>query len=292
MHIFVLQDNPLQHTIIIMKHFISTLLILAFHTSTVSAQEIHLQGSISHNGKPLVQATIMEMDDNHRILNQTYSDSNGQFILKVTGGKTSLRVTAPGMRKFTKKIGHATTWQVNMNRDSTPEMSGKAKNRHETTKLLVGKMNDRPIPQISWVEQLTDTTYTLVVPVRMPTMVEEYPIGRKLTVTDFNGHAVAIGKCIEQAIAEEGVPKSWDPFIRVSTNNSTGNNSPFTTDDRDYFAYPRFSFTKAEMEYMIDHGTELACFAVDTSRGDNFWIYYPAVTFARELQKILNRMQK
>ncbi|MCM1372927.1 MAG: carboxypeptidase-like regulatory domain-containing protein [Bacteroides sp.] len=275
-----------------MKHFISALLIGTLYISAVSAQETYIQGSVSHNGRPLEQAKIMEMDVNHRILNQTYSDSNGHFVLKVTGGKTSLRVTAPGMRKFTQKINHATTWQVNMKKDHTPEESDKAKARYETTKLLVGRMNDRAIPQISWVEQLTDTTYTLVVPVRMPTMVEEYPIGRKLTVTDFNGHAVAIGKCIEEAVPEEGLPKSWDPFIRVSTNNSADNASPFTTDDRDYFAYPRFSFTKAEMEYMIDHSTELACFAVDTSRGDNFWIYYPATSFARELQKILNRMQK
>lgn len=43
---------------------------------------------------------------------------------------------------------------------------------------------------------------------------------------------------------------------------------------------------------MIDHASELACFAVDTSRGDNFWMYYPSTTFGKELQKILNKMLK
>lgn len=275
-----------------MKYIISTLLFGALHTSAILAQEFRLQGTISHNGRPLPRATVVEMDSNHRILNQTYSDSKGHFMLNVTGGKTSLRVMAAGMRKFTQKIGHTTNWQVNMKKNNTSDAPDKVKARHETTKLLVGKMNARAIPQISWVEQLTDTLYTLVIPVRMPTMVEAYPTGRKLTVTDLNGHAVVIGECIEQAVPEEGLPKSWDPFIRVSTNNSVDNGSAFTTDDRDYFAYPRFSFTKDELEYMIDHSTELACFAVDTSRGDNFWIYYPATSFTHELQKILNRMQK
>lgn len=278
-----------------MKHYITTLsalLFLSMHTSVASAQRQQVQGTVLHNGKPLESAKVTEIDANHRILNQTYTDGDGRFAMQVTGDKTSLRVTATGMHKFTQKIGHTLKWVVNMKKDNTPAAPNKVKSRYDTNKLLVGKMNNRAIPQIIWVEQLTDTTFTLVVPVRMPSTVEEYPAGRKLTVTDFNGHAVAIGKCIEQALPEEGLPKSWDPFVQVTTNNSTDNDSPFTTNDRDYFAYPRFSFTKNEMEYMIDHSSELACFAVDTSRGDNFWMYYPALTFARELQKILNRMQK
>lgn len=275
-----------------MKHIIMALLALALHAGAVLAQELKLQGTVSCDGTPVAQAMVTEIDANHRILNQTLTDSNGRFALNVTGGKTSLRVTAHGMHKFTQKIGRENNLQVNLKKDDTSDAPNKVKARHETTKLLVGRMNNRPIPQLTWVEQLTDTTFTLVLPVRMPTMVEEYPKGRKMTVTDFNGHVVAIGKCIEQAVPEEGAPKSWDPYIRPSTNNSAENASAFTTNDRDYFAYPRFSFTRAEMEYMIDHSSELACFAVDTSRGDNFWQYYPASTFARTLQKILNRMLK
>lgn len=275
-----------------MRRGITALLILALHTATVAAQEMQLQGTVSHDGTPVAKAAVMEIDINHRILNHTYTDAKGRFALKTTGGKTSLRVTASGMHKFTQKIGHTTNWQVNMKKDNTPDVPNRVKARYETTKLLVGKSNARAIPQITWVEQLTDTTYTLVLPVRMPTMVEEYPTGRKMTVTDFNGHVVALGECIEQAVPEEGLPKSWDPFVRVSTSNSTDSESPFTTDDRDYFAYPRFALTKTEMEYMIDHSSDLACFAVDTSRGDNCWLYYPATTFAKELQKILNRMLK
>lgn len=276
-----------------MKHQgIAALLILAIQASTALAQELQVQGRVSHEGTPLAEATVMEMDANHRILNHTRTDGQGRFVMKVTGGKTSLRVTARGMRRFTQKIGRNTRWEVEMKEDNTPQVPNKVRSRHETMKLFVGHMQNRAIAQISWVEHLTDTTFTLVVPVRMPTMVEEYPTGRRMTVTDYNGHIIATGTCIEQAVPEEGLPKSWDPFIRPSTNNAADNASPFTTNERDYFAYPRFSFTKAELEYMIDHASELACFAVDTSRGDNFWMYYPSTKFSKELQKILNKMQK
>ncbi len=275
-----------------MKHNIVALLLLFGAVSTISAQKLQVQGYVLHDGTPVAHAKITEINADHRILNQTYSNEDGRFALNITGDRTSLRVTAPGMRKFTQKIGRNTIWEINLKEEKTPQAPNKVVSRQESKKLFVGHLNNRPIPQLSWVEQLTDTTFTLVVPVRMPTMVEEYPIGRKLTVTDFNGHVVAIGTCIEQAVPEEGLPQSWDPYVRTSSNNSADNISPFTTNDRDYFSYPRFVFTKTELEYMIDHSTELACFAVDTSRGDNYWIYYPATTFARELQKILNRMLK
>ncbi len=234
----------------------------------------------------------MEMDGNHRVLNQTFSNHEGRFVLRVTGTKTSLRVTARGMRRFTQKIGGNTKWQIELKADNSPDDGITPRMRQETTKLLVGRMGNRAIPQITWVEQLTDSTYTLIVPVRMPSLVEEYPKGRKLTITNFNGHTVAMGECIAQALPEEGLPQSWDPYVHVSSGTSADNSTALTTNDRNYFAYPRFLFTKEQLEYLIDHSSELACFAVDTSRGDNYWMLYPSTSFSRQLQKILNKMLK
>ncbi len=274
-------------------HYLLPIIFFLLSFGTASwAQEVHLQGIVLHEGHPLPGASVMEIDADHRILAHTYSDDEGRFALKTKGTKTSLRVTAHGMRRFTRKIGGNTQWQVELKTDNTPEDGVTARMRLESMKLLVGRMGNRAIPQITWVEQLTDTTFTLVVPVRMPTMVEEYPVGRKLTVTNFNGHVVALGECIEQATPEEGLPQSWDPYVYFSSGNSADNTSAFTTDDRDYFAYPRFRFTKEQLEYLIDHSSELACFAVDTSRGDNYWMFYPSTSFSRQLQKMLNKMLK
>ncbi len=275
-----------------MTRLVSALLFLLVQISALWAQELRLHGTVSHDGAPVAGAKVVEMDANHRIFNQTYTDAEGRFTMPATNGKTSLRITAPGMRRFTQKIGTTTQWQVELKADDTPIDGTTAQKKSETKKLLVGHLNGRPIPQLTWVEQLTDTTFTLVIPVRMPSAVEEYPAGRRLNVTDNLGRVVAIGICIESAMPEEGTPESWDPFIRPNNNNSANNQSGFTSNDSDYFSYPRFRFTKAELEYLIDNSQDLACFAVDTARGDNYWMYYPARTFSRSLQKILNKMLK
>ena len=267
----------------------TTLLSITFSV-LLHAQGIQIQGRVLHEDEPLAKANVVELDANHRIVNQTLTDEAGFFTLNVSGGKTSIRVTYQGMKKFTKKIGTQTNWEIELKKEESN--NGKVKSRHETTKLLVGHLNGRVIPQLTWVEHLTDTTFCIIVPVRVYNAVEEYPMGRKMSIQNYNGHIVAIGHCIEPAVPEEGTPQSYDPYVRTSTNNSADNNSQLTTNDRDYFAYPRFVFTKTELEYLIDHTSELACFAVDTSRGDNFWLYYKSKYFSKELQKILNKMLK
>lgn len=265
--------------------------ILALSGIMTYAQGLKIQGRVTHEGSPLPNANVVEIDANHRIINQTLADASGYFTLNVTGGKTSIRVTHHGMRKYTHKIGTRTMWEISLDKEKDMD-PGKVRSRHETTKLLVGHLQGRTIPQLTWVEHLTDSTFCIIVPVRTVNGVEEYPQGRKMVVQDYNGHIIATGLCIEPAMPEEGLPQSYDPYVRTSSNNSANNNSQFTTDDRDYFCYPRFLFKRTDLENVIDHSTEVACFAVDTTRGDNYWIYYKAKNLGKELQKILNKMLK
>lgn len=169
---------------------IKLLLILSLSGMMAYAQVQKIQGRVMHEGEPLVKANVVELDANHRVINQTQTDNAGYFSMNVSGGKTSVRVTYDGMRRFTRKIGTQTTWEIELDKDN--ETDGKtAKSRHETTKLLVGHVQGRAIPQLTWVEHLTDTSYCLVVPVRVFKGVEEYPSGRKITVQDYNGRIVA-----------------------------------------------------------------------------------------------------
>lgn len=274
-----------------MKNRLFSSILMFLFALLAQAQTYQIHGRVMHKDEPLTNANVVEIDINHRIINQTRTDASGFFTLNVTGGKTSVRVTHNGMRKFTHKIGTRTSWEIALDKEDDLG-SGKVRSSYETTKLLAGHMQGRVIPQLTWVEQLNDTTYCLVVPVRVSNGVEEYAQGRKMTVQDYNGRIVAIGVCIESANPEEGAPESYDPYVRTTSNNSSNNHSQFTSDERDYFCYPRFQFTLTELEYMIDHSTELACFAVDTAAGDNYWLYYKSKNFAKELQKILNRMLK
>lgn len=275
-----------------MKHRFITTAIFVLIGICSYAQSLMIQGRVMHEGEPLAKANVMEVDANQRIKNQTLTDDAGFFTMNVTGEKTSIRVTYNGMRRYTHKIGTKKTWEINLQKESDKESQKKVKSRHESRKLLVGHLQGRVIPQIVWMEHLTDTTFCMIIPVRVYNSVEEYPIGRKVTIQDNKSRIVATGKNIEAVVPEEGLPDSWDPFVRTTSNNSANNNSQFTTDDRDYFCYPRFLFTRSELEYMIDNSDELVCFAVDTARGDNYWMYYPGKNFAKEMQKILKRMLK
>lgn len=275
-----------------MKNIIILTLTLILSCIQASAQKNQIYGKVVFNGEPIENACVMELDANHRMLNQTQTDASGFFTLPVSGDKTSIRVTYNGMKRFTQKIGTRKSWDIELEEDTDTESKRKVKDKHETKKLIVGHLQGRVIPQLTWVEQLTDSTFCIIIPIRVFSGVEEYPKGRRLVVQNYNSHAMAIGTNIENAMPEEGAPESWDPFVRTSTNNSTDNNSQFTTNDRDYFCYPRFLFSRRDLEYLIDHSKEIACFAADTSRGDNYWTYYMSKSFPKEMQKILNKMLK
>lgn len=275
-----------------MKKIIILTLALMLSCIQAIAQKNQVYGKVMFNGEPLENANVMEVDANHRMLNQTQTDASGFFTLFVTGDKTSIRVTCNGMKKFTQKIGTQKSWKIELKEDTDTLSNRKVKSKHETKKLLVGHLQGRVVPQLTWVEQLTDSTFCLIIPIRVFSGVEEYPKGRRLVVQDYNSHAVAIGTNIEAAMPEEGAPESWDPFVRTSSNNSADNNSQFTSNDNDFFCYPRFLFSRRDLEYIIDNSNSIACFAVDTSRGDNYWIYYMSKSFPKEMQKILNKMLK
>lgn len=275
-----------------MKKIIILTLALMLSCIQAIAQKNQVYGKVMFNGEPLENANVMEVDANHRMLNQTQTDASGFFTLFVTGDKTSIRVTCNGMKKFTQKIGTQKSWNIELKEDTDTLSNRKVKSKHETKKLLVGHLQGRVVPQLTWVEQLTDSTFCLIIPIRVFSGVEEYPKGRRLVVQDYNSHAVAIGTNIEAAMPEEGAPESWDPFVRTSSNNSADNSSQFTSNDNDFFCYPRFLFSRRDLEYIIDNSNSIACFAVDTSRGDNYWIYYMSKSFSKEMQKILNKMLK
>ena len=158
-------------------------LILVLSGITTYAQGLTIHGRVTHEDTPLPNANVVEIDANHRIINQSLTDASGYFTLNVTGGKTSIRVTHHGMRKYTHKIGTRTNWEISLEKEK--EMGGnKVRSRHETTKLLVGHLQGRTIPQLTWVEHLTDSTFCIIVPVRTINGVEEYPQGRKMVVQD------------------------------------------------------------------------------------------------------------
>ena len=271
-----------------MKHRYTITFLFLLLAIFSNAQTRRIYGTVKHNNQPVANANVVELDANHRYLSHTKTDEWGKFTLTVTGEKTSIRVTHDDMTRFTSKIGNQENWNITLNKKPKSEKDKPIKKTYESTRLLAGIAQGRFIPQLVCVEQLSDTTFCLVIPVRVYSSVEDYPQGRKAVVQDYNSRIIATGNCIDDAIAQEGIPQRWDPIVRTTAIEGP----TFTHEVRDFFCYPRFLFTKTELEYMIDHSSELSCFAVDTARGDNYWMYYPCKTFAKEMQKILNKMLK
>lgn len=261
--------------------------------TTVYSQSKNIQGIVTHQGRPLQNANVVELDANHRIINQTKTNDKGMFVLSVSNSKNHIKVTYEGMMRYSHKIGSINNWKIELNKNSTAEQDKKVKSRHETSKLLVGHSHNAIITQITWLEQLSDTTFCIVVPVRVNSAVEEYPVGRRMIAQDYNGRAIAIGVCIEDAFAKEEDPENQeDPYLfnKISNSSVTSRETSFGVAEHEYFCYPRFLFNITNLENLIDHSKEIVCFSVDTSQGDNYWLYYPHRHFAKELQKILNKM--
>lgn len=263
--------------------------------STAYSQSKNIHGIVTHQGRPLQRANVVELDANHRIINQTKTNSKGVFVLSVSNSKNHIRVTYEGMVKYSHKIGSIDNWKIELKKNSTEKQEKTVKSRRETSKLLVGHSHNAIITQITWLEQLSDTTFCMIVPIRVNSAVEEYPVGRRMVVQDYNGRAIAIGVCIEDAFAQEGDPKNQDEpylFNKISNSSVTSRETSFGVAEHEYFCYPRFLFYITDLENLIDHSKDIACFSVDTSQGDNYWLYYPHRHFAKELQKILNKMLK
>ena len=259
---------------------------------SAGAQSLRLHGRVIHEGQPVANAQVTEINSSYRVINQAVTDKSGYFTMPASGEKTYIRVTSHGMKRFTRKIGKQYSWEINMQKESDTYLKLKVKGSIESTKLLVGVAHGRELPQIVWVQHLTDNTFALVVPVKTNTLVEQYPAGRKTVVRNTNSRIMATAINIESVSPEEGLPETYTPFLTDKFNNPNNDEFSPSGNTSEYYVYPRFLFTKKDLEYLIDHSREISEFCIDNAEGDNYWRYYTSRHFAKELQKILKNLLK
>lgn len=279
-----------------MKKYLFFLASLVISINAV-AQTFVVSGKVSGPAGPIQDAWVTEVDINNRSLNSTKTDPQGFFNLKVSGGRTFLRITAEGMRRVTQRIGNKHSFNIEMDKAADIDLSDRfSRNYHETNKLLYGISHMQRIQQWSCLEQINDTLFALSVPVRVNNGVEDYPAGRQMQILDGRGAIMTTCVNLFTELPKEGSPDSNESHIyifnRIYSNN--GNHSTSLTGDQqsDYFCYPRFTISKSELEYIIDNADNISRFAVDTARGDNYWILYPDRRFGHEMQKMLNKLLK
>ena len=275
-----------------MKHCLLILTSFIFSIDVV-AQAFIVSGKVSGPAGPIQNAWIAEVDNNNRSLNSTKTDPQGLFNLKVSGGRTFLRITADGMRRITHRIGSKRSFNTQMDKAAEVDLSDRfSRSNIETTKLLYGISQLQRISQWTWIEIVNDTLFAISVPVRVNSAVEEYPAGRQMQILDARGAIMATCNNMFTEIAQEGAPDTYEAHITAKSNNGNRNSSLAADTQSDYFCYPRFTISKTQMEYIIDNADNISRFAVDTARGDNYWILYPDKRFGPELQKIINKLLK
>lgn len=275
-----------------MKHCLLFLTSLVVCINTV-AQTFVISGKVSGPDGPIQDAWVTEVDINNRSLNSTQTDPQGYFNLKVSGGKTFLRITADGMRRVTQRIGTKRRFDIEMYKAAEVDLTDRFSRKNlETNKLLYGISQFQRIRQWTWLEQVNDTLFAISVPVRVNSAVEEYPAGRQMQILDNRGAIMVRCSNMFTELAQEGSPDTYEAHITAKSNNGNHNTTLAGDSQSDYFCYPRFTISKSDVEYIIDNAYNISRFAVDTARGDNYWILYPDKRFGPELQKMVNKLLK
>lgn len=294
-----------------MKHVMDKitriLILLVACMASLSAQaQQRVSGTITDSqGEPIYKANVMEMDKDHRILNQTTTDRRGNFVMAVRDTLTGyLRITANGydmqrerIRK-NQQILHIQMEERQASRLSQiREKNASAKPREvKTTRLLCGRSGMHEEPWTVKIERLNDTLYVLQLPVKA-SVSGIYKEGRSITFLDKNDYQIIMAYNGEDAMPVEGYPNedgAWNTKDMQSIGNFKlqSHLDEINKEDLSIYFYPQFILTREDMEILTTQADLLRIVAVDTEAGDNFWQVYPQESFSKEMKKILTKLDK
>ena len=175
--------------------------ITSAQSGTVSGKVINVQG------KGVANASVRELDHNKRVINHTEADANGIFTFKVRDKQHSIQVIAPGYRKITHKmLGHSRVNVTLQERRKSP-LAGNEKIILRSDELFCGKYQNENVKQWAWIEQVNDTLFTLILPIRTHTLIDEYPQGRTLTLLSTFDHQLMQWSNVVDAYPVAGTPE-------------------------------------------------------------------------------------
>jgi hypothetical protein len=269
---------------------ISLLLLLA---TQLLAQRQNVSGQISGPDGRIPNVSVREVDAGRRVYNHTKADQNGLFSFTVRDAQHSLQFYAPGYRTFTHKMLGQKSFRVTLERRRTSPFIGKEQLVLKSDRLFCGHYMEREVKQMAWIEQMNDTLFTLILPIKMDIIIDEYPAGRTLLVlSDWD----------KQLMQWENVVDAYPIDVPPHEVSDVHLAQSFSAKDHQYlpggnkeestlYAYPHFQFTKANLEYLVSNPDALRRLAVDTYKADNYWNLYPTEKTIELLQQVLNASQ-
>ncbi len=255
-----------------------------------------VSGKITAYGQPIKGATVKELDENNRIVSQSITDASGFYNMPLSNPRHALSVRVKGYREHIERLFGRNRVDISLIKDTlrVPEelLMGKHKKR-ESYKLLYGHNGARNVSQLVRIEMLNDTLFTLTVPIQSANLSESYPANRSLMFVDATDNQLLVCYNAQEVFTIAGEPYDTDndnviarKYIGIDyTPNSSVSNTPL-------FVYPQFIFSIHELSRLLEQEDKIHRLLIDTARGDNFWILYPAKTFGNEIRKMIAKLTK
>ena len=269
-----------------MRTSLTCLLFLLLATQ-LPAQRQNVSGQIFGPDGRIPNVSVREVDANHRVYNHTKADQNGLFSFVVRDARHSLKFYAPGYRTFTHKmLGHK-SFKVTMEPRRISPFIGNERLVLKSDRLFCGHYMTMEVKQMAWIEQMNDTLFTLILPVKMDLEIDEYPAGRTLLVLGERDTQLMLWENVVDAYPTDLAPHDVID-VHLSQSYSGSIYIPGgSKEEKPLYAYPHFQFTKADLEYLVAHPNEIRRLAVDTYKADNFWNLYPTDQTADLLKQVL-----
>ena len=272
-----------------MKTLLTSLLLML--TTQLLAQRQNVSGQIVGPDGGIPNVSVREVDGNRRVYNHTKADQNGLFSFYVRDAQHSLQFYAPGYRTFTHKMLGQKSFKVTLEPRRISPFVGNERLVLKSEHLFCGLYMGTEVKQMAWIEQMNDTLFTLILPVKMDMVIDEYPAGRTLLVlSDWDTQLMQWENVVDAYPTDEPPHEVTDVHLAQSyygTDRLPGG----TKDDKPLYAYPHFQFTKANLEYLVSHPDALRRLVVDTYKADNYWNLYPTEQTIGLLKQVLKDIE-
>ena len=121
----------------------------------------------------------------------------------------------------------------------------------------------------------------------MDMIIDEYPAGRTLLVLGSWDKQLMRWENVVDAYPIDVAPHEVSDVHLAQSYFGTDRLPGGTKDDRPLYAYPHFQFTKANLEYLVEHPQAMHRLVVDTYKADNYWNLYPTDQTADLLKQVL-----
>lgn len=271
------------------------LFVLAMWVSLVGRSQSVVSGTVMCDGEPVDGASVTEVDVDNRILNFASTDASGHYSMSLKSGKNVLKIAKDGCRVFVEDIRGRSRIDCSL----VPQMvfvdEEELMVRHpvaESYKLLFGHdANYHDVPQLIRVELFNDSTFSIIVPVMSRTLTDAYPAENTMTFVDYSDHPLLTGVSMLEVYTIPGRPEDRESSSVIARRESRMDTA--LDDGSVMYCYPQFVFSVKRLERMLqDKEKQPYRVLIQTAAQDNFWVLYPSETFAKEIRKIIAKLQQ